>query len=94
MAYENPTEKWEVRQDDDGMYRVYVPYGVKDGRVVDEWRLHTGKWNVEGFEDEDMAYETIDSIHQTYEEQYDAYLEENRHAIVQSELYEMHRREY
>lgn len=41
------------------------------------------------FDDEDDAYEWIDSVKERFEEDYDRYLEENRDAIVQQERYEM-----
>lgn len=40
------------------------------------------------FEDEDQAYEWIESVKERFEEQYDQYLEENHDAIVQQERYE------
>lgn len=45
------------------------------------------------FEEQGDAYDWIEAMEERYEEDYDHYLEENRHAIHQSELYDMWRRE-
>lgn len=46
------------------------------------------------FEDEDTANEWIESVAESFEEDYDNYLEENHDAIVQMERYEQWRNEY
>lgn len=46
------------------------------------------------FTDEDEAHEWLESLEQDFEEDYDNYLDENRHSIAQMERYEMWRNEY
>jgi hypothetical protein len=46
------------------------------------------------FDDYDEANDWIEAVGERWEEDYDNYLEENRHAIVQSERYEIWRNEY
>jgi len=41
------------------------------------------------FEEEDEAYEYIESLEESFERDYDEYLEENRHELHRMELYEM-----
>jgi hypothetical protein len=54
------------------------------------YRFHTSAKFFDEFEDAD-AY--VEAQADFFEADYDQYLEENRHAIVQMELYEMHMRE-
>ena len=85
MTYQNATENWLVVPDNDkGDY--YIGVREPDGTV----RPHTSG---QRFEEEDEAFEYIEAMHERFEEEYDNYLEENRHAIVQSERYEMWRNE-
>lgn len=55
------------------------------------WRPHT---NNTVFEDEDQAVEWIEGLEEFFEQDYEDYLEENHHSIVQMERYEMWRNEY
>lgn len=59
-------------------------------------RLHSsharGQWS--GCEDVTDADELIESIEQRFEDDYDDYLDENRHSIAQMERYEAWRNEY
>lgn len=59
-------------------------------------RLHTshasGNWP--GFEDGGDAADTISSMYEDFEEDYDRYLDENSYEICQMERYEQWRNEY
>lgn len=94
--YRNPTEEWTVEHDEErGDYYIGIVEYCRCGspccsRPVTGTRPHT---NGLRFEEFDMASDYIEQMHERYEEDYDQYLEENRHAIVQSERYEMWRNE-
>lgn len=98
----NPTDTWRVAQkfDDKGEYLYsYIEVLRKkertdeDGKVwkTEYWEAHTSG---RAFPSDEEAYEYIEDIEQSFEEDYDDYLEENHDAIVQMERYEMWRNEY
>lgn len=99
--YKNPAQDFYVDQDPrDGLFYVYLTEEVHCQCGSDEClgtashkRKHRGKWNV-GFEEAGDAHEVIDQIHQSFDEDYESYLEENRYEIVQMERYEQFRNEY
>lgn len=55
------------------------------------YRLHTKN---QVFEEEEEAIESLEALEEFFEEDYDQYLEENHHEIVQMERYEQWRNEY
>jgi len=63
------------------------------GRVwkTEYWEPHTSGMT---FDEPEDGHEYLDNLEETFEQDYDDYLDENRHAIVQMELYEMWRNEY
>lgn len=94
--FRNPTEGWQVRENSEGKYIVVVPRYCECGSVccshpILEMTPHT---RGDVFEDEDTAHEWIESVEESYERDYDDYLEENHDAIVQMERYEQWKREY
>lgn len=77
----NPTSDWTVAYDatNEDFY-ILTPNGPHTSNIR--------------FDDADEAYEYIDEMNDRWERDYDDYLEENRYAIRQSELYEQWRNEY
>jgi hypothetical protein len=93
-VFKNPTEGFYVNVCPDGKYRVWIREDrASDGSAPPD-RLHNGKWNKEGFEEASDAEETIEAMRESFEEDYDDYLEENRYEIAQMERYEAFRNEY
>lgn len=91
--YRNPTEGFYVKEID-GLYFVFIREDrAADGSCPPD-RKHNAKWNAKGFEEAGDAQETIDSMHESFEEDFDSYLEENRYEIAQMERYEAFRNEY
>jgi len=96
-GFQNPTDEYNVEANPNGegfilTVNVYCECGEPCcSKPKTGTRPHT---NGAVFEDEDQAYEYLESLRDRFEEDYDDYLEENRHAIVQAELYEMWRNEY
>lgn len=58
------------------------------------WRPQSSSKTVRVFADEDEAYEYIESLEESFERDYDEYLEENRYELHRMELYELWRNEY
>lgn len=98
----NPTDTWRVAQkfDDKGEYlHSYIEVLRKESKTDEDGKVwHTEYWEAHTsghtFEDDEQAAEYIQGIEEAFEEDYDDYLEENRHAIVQMERYELWRNEY
>lgn len=99
----NVTEGWQVREvpedewvNGEPLYAVFVPRYCDCGEaccskpIVDYSRHTSGLL----FTEEDQANEWVEGVQERHEENYDAYVEENRHAIVQMERYELWRQEY
>src|SRR5262249_50838669 len=108
--FKNPTEGWQVIPNPNGDgYVIGVPIDPKeiiamtaagdpDAQALaemyqknDGYRPHT---NGQVFADPEDAHASVESIEEFFEEDYDAYLEENSHAIAQMERYEMWRNEH
>jgi hypothetical protein len=86
----NPADDFVVLEAADGGYIIGVRTYCECGsaccsRPETGTRPHT-KGQV--FEDPDEANDWIDNCRESFEDQYDAYLEENHDAIVQQERYE------
>lgn len=92
----NPTDHMTVIQNPDGEgyvigVRRYCECGSPccDHREV-EVTPHTGG---RVFAESDDAYEYIECLRESWDQQYEDYLDENRYEIAQMERYEMWRRE-
>lgn len=89
-TYQNPTTDWIVKP-------VGKKFGIfirsteraEDGSIPPD-RRHKSKLL---FEDDGDAAEYIEGMHESFEEDYDDYLEENRFEINQMERYEAFRNE-
>jgi hypothetical protein len=77
----NMTNDWKII---DG--RIFVP-----DREPGTMRPHD---SAPTFEDQGDALDWIESVEERFAEQEERYLEENHHAIVQQERYELWRNEY
>lgn len=81
----NKDGKWFVEVEE----RCECGHECCDKRILG-YRPHT---NGQLFDEPEDASDWIESLAERFEEDYDDYLEENRHSIVQMELMELHRRE-
>lgn len=95
-TFKNPTEGMTVETNADGLFYVAVEDRCECGheccsRPVIGSHPHS---NGMTWEDGDVAYEWLESLHEIFEADYDNYLEENHDAIVTMERYEMWRNEY
>lgn len=96
-SFRNPTTEWRVSTEQpNGKYIIEVKFEEEiehDGvtGIFVGWRPHTSAWEFDWHED---AVEHLEVLEQAYEEDYDEYLEENRHEIAQMERYEMWRNEF
>ena len=96
ISRNNPTRDFTVEgPDDNGKYWIGVREYCSCGhpccsRPETEIRRHT---SAPEFDEPDEAADWIENVGDRWEDDYDQYLEENRHAIVQSERYEMFMRE-
>lgn len=96
----NPVSSWRIasRETDAGETEHFIECHHEETRTIDGvegtfsfWTPHTSGHKFDDVEDAE-AY--IEGIEESFEEDYDDYLEENRHAIVQMERHEMWKREY
>lgn len=96
--FRNPADGFRCSEvpDANGKWFVEVPIHCECGseccnRKITGYRPHT---NGIRFDEPDEVDEWIDNVAEKFERDYDNYLEENRHAIVQMERYEQWRNEY
>lgn len=106
--YRNPTESFGVAPNPDGEgFIITIALSADEilrelinGTITNEeaalqrergWRPHT-KGTV--FDEHEDADEWIEGTAESFERDYDDYLEENSYALRQMEMYEMHRNEY
>lgn len=90
-SFQNPTTGWIVKPVED-KFGVFVRSDERqaDGSIVPD-RRHT---SAPLFDEPEDAAEYIDGMAEAFEEDYDDYLEENRHEIAQMERYEAFRNEF
>lgn len=93
----NPTDSWRVGGPNaEGKYFIECHRKEEiehEGQVgtFEFWSPHTSGHL---FDEVEEAEEYMQGIEESFEEDYDDYLEENRYAIVQMERYEQWRNEY
>lgn len=94
--YKNPAEGWFIKCIGDKYYVMVREDRKADGSAAPD-RLHTmhgrGKKPKNGFPEHEDAQEWIEHTAERFDEDYESYLEENHHAIVQMERYEAFRNE-
>jgi hypothetical protein len=95
--FSNPTEDFVVQgPNEEGQYWIGVKAYCECGYQCCS-RPQTGVRPHDNgllFDDFEQAYDWIEGVEEFFEQDYDSYLEENRHAIVQMERYEQWRNEY
>lgn len=107
-TFVNPTESFCVRENPDGdgwivavaLTPADILSALLDGEIDESearlqrergWRPHT---TARIFAESEDADEWIEGLHESFERDYDDYLEENSHEIAQMERYEQWRNEY
>lgn len=91
--FKNPTEGFFVKQQGQRFYVFIREDRRADGSCPAD-RKHNASWNKRGFEEACEAEETIEQLRESFEEDYDDYLNENHDDIVRMEQYENFRNEY
>lgn len=95
--FRNPVDEFSVGPNPDGegfiiLVNEYCDCGHECcSRPKTGTRPHTSG---QVFEDEDAANDWLCDFEEKIEDDYDQYLEENRHSIARMEMYELWRREY
>lgn len=92
----NPADDYMVKKNQDGTFYIAVKTYCDCGSPCCSRPLIGDRPHTSGliFEEEDEAYDTLESLRERWEEQYEDYLEENHDSIRRMEEYESYRNEY